>query len=129
MVDKKEACQWKPGERLIELFRGVHANHPELNNAMLGSVIPGDINSSVSPAAHNAGGVAHMSPYTSWTSDPDVANGYALSSGPGGVVLKVFSSPPSSKDAWRWEDSPDIYFEQEVLLFGVRHNVSVLRPW
>jgi hypothetical protein len=109
------------------IYRGVHAYHPALADAMLGKAVPGDIRGTVSPKDHNKGGVSGASPYTSWTTDREVAEYHARLFGPGGVVLQFPGGGPGPGDAWRWEPSPDEFEEQEVLLHGARSGATVIR--
>ena len=46
-------------------YRGVSAKHPQIEAARRGSAVPGDVNGTVTPEEHNAGGMADKSPYTS----------------------------------------------------------------
>lgn len=109
------------------LYRGVSANHPELAAARNGNVVPGNVNGTVTPEMHNAGGHAANSPYTSWTRDPNIAAQQAVKHGDGGVVLRVPQGAPPEGSSWSWEWSPDIYGEQEVLMRGARSSVEVLK--
>jgi RHS repeat-associated protein len=109
------------------LYRGVSAKHPTLKDAKEGRVIPGDVNGKVSANAHNLGGQADKSPFTSWTRDPKVAEFHAGKDGPGGVVLRVPTGAPPSSASWSWQWSPDIYGEQEVLLRGIRIGVERIK--
>ena len=110
------------------LYRGVSASHPELAAAKKGSVIPGNVNGTVTPEAHNLGGVADKSPFTSWTREVDVAIEHASKGGPGGVVLRVPTGAPPPGASWSWELSPDVYSESELLLRGIREGVEVFNP-
>jgi len=110
------------------LYRGVHAGHPARASALNGVVVPGDINGTVSPMEHNIEDQSELSPYTSWTSNIDVARGFANSAGPGGVLLRVSTGSPGSRDAWSWEYSPDEWGEDEMLLRGVRIDAEVMEP-
>ena len=74
------------------------------------------------------GGYSGASPYTSWSRSENVARDFANSQGQGGALLKVPTGAPKASDKWKWEFSIDEYFEQEVLLKGVRKNVEVLEP-
>jgi len=107
------------------LYRGVSSGHPELSTAMAGRVIPGDIDGIVSAEAHNLGGAASASPFTSWTRDIDIALSHANKDGVGGVLLRVPEGAPSQFDSWSWEASPDVWYESEVLLRGMREGVDV----
>ena len=110
------------------LYRGVHSGHPDLSNALGGSVRPGNSAGNVSPDAHNLGGESANSPFTSWTRSPDVARKYAEGNGKGGVVLRVPVGAPRESDMWSWEWSPDEWGEQEILLRGPRDGIEVFRP-
>lgn len=110
------------------VYRGVHAEHPALPEAQRGRVVPGNVEGTVTPEQHNAGGRGADSPYTSWTHEPRIAIEHATQRGPGGVVLRVPVGAPPEGATWRWEWSPDVYRESEVLLWGVREGAKVLRP-
>ena len=108
------------------LYRGVHAKHPMNAAARLGIVAPGDPQGTVTPKQHSVEDVSADSPYTSWTSNEQVARGFANSRGPGGILLRVRRGVPSASEQWRWEYSDDPWGEDEILLFGVRMGVEVL---
>jgi hypothetical protein len=57
--------------------------HPEIKAARLGSAIPGNVNGTVTAEAHNLGGVAADSPFTSWTRDLSTAVLHARGKVPG----------------------------------------------
>jgi hypothetical protein len=109
-------------------YRGVHADHPALEHAKQGRVVPGDVVGTVTPAQHNRGGSSAASPFTSWTGDMKLATGFATTNGPGGVILRVPVGSPPPGAAWSWEWSPDLYGENEFLMRGVRTGVEVLKP-
>ncbi|WP_354675719.1 RHS repeat-associated core domain-containing protein [Pseudomonas syringae USA007] len=111
-----------------ELFRGVSAKHPEIENARNGIVKPGNVKGDVTPEVHNKGGAAMDSPFTSWTRDPKLAKQWAEREGPGGVVLGTPTGAPKPGDSWSWEFSPDRFGESEVLLRGNRSGLEVLNP-
>ena len=98
------------------LYRGVGANHPGYANALEGTAAPrGGL---ASAAEHNLGST--LSPYTSWTTDLKVAQGFA---GEGGVVLRIPQVPrPGNPFVW----SPDRFFESEVLIEGTVTGAKVL---
>jgi RHS repeat-associated protein len=108
------------------IYRGVHADHPELEFALNGIVKPGKTDGTLTAEQHNSGlyNLAD-SPFSSWTHDLDIAQNYANSRGPGGVVLQVPVGRPPPGASWSWEYSPDVFSEKEVLLRGVRTNVTV----
>lgn len=110
------------------LYRGVSANHPALGDALEGTVTPGDLEGTITAEEHNLGGVSAQSPYTSWTSNQSIAQAFANSEGPGGVVLRVPIGAPPSGASWSWEWSPDVFGEGEVLMRGTRTGAQVLPP-
>jgi RHS repeat-associated protein len=110
------------------IYRGVHAGHPEYDVAARGIVLPGNPAGNVTAEAHNLGGVAADSPFTSWTHSLDVARFHATKDGPGGLILRVPQGAPEPGATWRWEWSPDVWGEQEVLLWGTRRGVEVIQP-
>ncbi|AJQ94751.1 RHS repeat domain-containing protein [Gynuella sunshinyii] len=110
------------------LYRGVHAEHPALEDAQKGIVKPANPLSNISPELHNQGGYSSASPYTSWSHDPEVARSFAKSRGEGGVLLRVPTGKPGPTDTWSWEFSIDEYYEMEVLLKGERYGAEVLKP-
>ena len=109
------------------LYRGVSAGHPAIDSASQGRVIPGNVNGTISAEAHNLGGQAANSPFTSWTRDPAIAATHAGKNGPGGVVLRVPQGAPSAGAKWSWEWSPDVWGESEVLMRGTRSGLEVLK--
>ncbi len=121
------SCKVPSGGAQEYIYRGVSARHPAIDLAREGIVIPGNLEGTISPEAHNLGGMAGESPYTSWTHDPDVASFHASKDGPGGVVLRVPLGPPPQGAGWNWEPSPDVYGEQEVLLRGSRSGAEVIK--
>jgi hypothetical protein len=110
------------------IYRGVSARHPALEAALEGRVVPGDIAGTVTEEAHNLGGQAANSPFTSWTHDLNEALWHANKDGPGGVVLSFPLGPPPPGAGWSWTWSPDAYGEMEVLLKGARDGAMVIRP-
>ena len=110
------------------LYRGVHAKHPALEDARAGRAVPGDPNGSVSAELHNGGDGLDLSPMTSWTRDLAYARRIALSEGPGGVILVAPVGAPPPDATWRWVWSPDEWWENEVLLWGIRTGLRVLQP-
>jgi hypothetical protein len=90
-------------------------------------VAAGNPAGTVTPEAHNLGGKAGESPFTSWTHDPQIAQFHAGKSGPGGAVLRVPMGAPPRGAPWSWEYSPDVYGELEVLLRGPRQGIQVFK--
>ena len=99
-----------------------------MESALQGKAIPGNPAGTVTADAHNLGGMAADSPFTSWTHDYAVAKYHALKSGSGGVILRVPTGVPPAGATWRWEWSPDVWHESEVLLWGTREGAAVLKP-
>ncbi|AWH88637.1 hypothetical protein [Limnobaculum parvum] len=107
-------------------YRGVHLGHPEWDNALNGKVVPGNINSQLSAEEHNLGGFSDISPFTSWTDNPNIARYFA---GDDGIILRVPTGSPKSGDNWSWKISMDEYLEREILLKGPRSgDVEVFLP-
>lgn len=88
------------------VYRGVYSGHPAVDAAMRGRVVPGNVNGTVSAEAHNLGGQAANSPFTSWKRDPAIAAMHAAKNGPGGVVLKVPQGAPPRGAGWSWSGRP-----------------------
>ena len=88
-------------------------------------MVPGKIDGTVTPEEHNRGDASQDSPYTSWTFDRSIAESHADDFGPGGVVLMLAYTDPEQGDTWHWEDSPDNFGEEEVLLHGYRTGARV----
>lgn len=131
-VDPLGLTPCKTTERLLDAepgqynYRGIHKGHPEWDNALRGKVVPGNVNSKISPEDHNFGGVSGNSPFTSWTDSPDVARGFA---GKDGVILRVKTGAPKPGYAWKWEYSFDKWMERKISLNGVRvGDVEVFLP-
>jgi hypothetical protein len=83
-----------------------------LADAKHGKLMPGMIRGSVTPEERNRGDVSDVSPYTSWTTERDIAEYNARRFGPGGVILILPSAGPQPNDALSWERSPDIFEEE-----------------
>ncbi|WP_236474946.1 RHS repeat domain-containing protein, partial [Pseudomonas syringae] len=111
-----------------ELFRGVSANHPAIDDARKGIAKPAKADSTITPSEHNYGAVSDVSPYTSWTRDLEIAKWWANKDGPGGVILGTPTGAPKPGDNWHWELSPDDWGESELLLKGVRSKLEVFNP-
>jgi hypothetical protein len=111
--------------KVAEVYRGVHAKHPMLEAARRGVVIPGNENGDVSPEEHNYGRRLAESPYTSWSYSLEEAHRHGANWGSGYVILKL-STEISGGQNWSWQESPDVFDEQEVLLKGVRIDCEVI---
>ncbi len=82
------------------VYRGVHAEHPQIGAARLGIVIPRNVAGTVTPEEHNAGGREKDSPYTSWTYSSAYAEKRAYDRGPGDVLRLAVSTAPAEAN-WR----------------------------
>ncbi|WP_188938385.1 RHS repeat-associated core domain-containing protein, partial [Puia dinghuensis] len=109
------------------LWRGVNENHPGYEDALQGKVSPRG--GSATPAEHNAGNT--RSPYTSWTTNRDVAENYALRPSGEGVVLQTTVSKsstvasPSAKSVNLKQSPGTVVNEGEVLLQGLIDNLII----
>jgi len=106
-----------PPPTMIELYRRVHADHPDYPNAMMGIATPWGGHSD--PKKHNEG--FNQSIFTSWTISKSVAQMWATSNGSGGIILsKKFNIS-------ELVPSPDIFREGEILVPGVVTGAEVNR--
>ncbi len=96
------------------VYRGMSQNHKRFKEALLGKAPPRGGHASA--AEHNIGNTD--SPYTSWTTNPKVADGYA---GEKGAVLIVDLEDFEGS----WEMSPDVFREDEILIKGAVENATV----
>jgi len=110
-------------------YRGVHAGHPAMAEALQGKVVPGNIHGKTTVQMHNADIGLADSPYTAWTPKLDYAREMAQRMGAGGIVLRVPLGPPPPGATWHWEASDDEFGESEVFLHGIRFNVEVFERW
>jgi hypothetical protein len=108
------------------LYRGVNEVHPGFAAANEGVAVP---RRGVATAAeHNGGNTA--SNFTSWTTNPDVANNFALRPNGSGVVMEV-TVPTSSTVASpsllniQLKGSRTVVNESEVLLRGTVNGAKV----
>jgi hypothetical protein len=125
----------------IRLYRGVNESHYDFAAQSTGLVRPNrrwwelwKIPSS--PLEHNVGaGGTLRSPYTSWTTDPDVALNFALRPGPSPGVVITADVPigkirvsPNLKSVGLVQSGASVS-EAEVLVKGtVRGKASAVRP-
>jgi len=75
----------KSSGKTITLYRGVNEHHPGFNNALKGKAKPRGGNAS--PLEHNT--ITTESPFTSWSTNPSVAENFALRPKGNGVVLEI----------------------------------------
>ena len=111
---------------LIIIFRGVNQNHQGYEDAKRGNAKP--IGGTASAAEHNEGNT--NSPYTSWTTNEEVAKNYALRPNGEGVVLRldideslIVESP--NKKVVLLKQGGGIVSEDEVLIQGEVRNAEV----
>jgi hypothetical protein len=110
----------------IYVYRGVHAEHPRLEEARRRYVIPGNVAGTITPQQHNDEEFLEDSPFTSWTYSIGIAMKRAYDRGSGGLVLQLPLHPPGHEDSWEWVTSPDRYDEDEILLKGIRMDAEVV---
>lgn len=106
----------------ITLYRGLHAGHPDMNNALKGEVHPRGGNRS--EAEHIAG--LNDSRYTSWTTDREIAERFA---GKGGLILKkefVDHEYDLICVAEKFPNLEEVMAESEFLISGIIFEVTVL---
>jgi len=116
----------------IPLYRGINESHPGFSEAQDGIAIPRGGDST--PMQHNSTGTTE-SPYTSWTTDKEVAENYALRPGGQGVVLETKASQntlvesPNTKQVLLKQNGK-VVSENEALIKGdVRGaKVEVVKP-
>lgn len=100
----------------ITVFRGISRDHPRYNLARQGIVVPRNPFGIHNIDAHNYG--SSKTGLTSWTRTRAVAETYAE---PEGVVLEA--TVPGNRILW----SPDVWYENEVLMRGFICNAKVHR--
>lgn len=98
----------------ITVFRGISRDHPRYNLAQHGIVVPRNLFGAHNIDAHNYG--SSKTGLTSWTRTRAVAETYAE---PGGVILEA--TVPGNRILW----SPDVWYENEVLMRGIICNAKV----
>lgn len=106
----------RPSTPRIIVFRGVPRDHPRYLLASKGIVVPRNPFGSQDIDAHNFGSA--KTAFTSWTRNRDTGVTYAE---PHGVLLEA--SLPGHKVKW----SPDIWYENEVLINGIVAGAKVTK--
>jgi RHS repeat-associated protein len=96
-------------DEIVDVYRDVHGNHPDVSNAYKGQANP--IGGHSNPVRHNDSD--NESIFTSWTTDRNVAADHATQWGTSGGVILHQTVPRSSLTP-----SPDILRESEVLRTG-----------
>jgi hypothetical protein len=94
------------GEEGSDLYRGVAETHPGYENALEGIAEPRG--GPASALEHNLGNTD--SPFTSWTTDPEIAQQFA---GPDGVIMRI---PIAAGEGYQLVTSPNLFSEAEVLV-------------
>jgi hypothetical protein len=99
------------------VYRGVSRESPAYGDALEGNAVPRNVNGATTAEAHNYGNPSDLadSPFTSWSRDPAIARIHA---GEDGVILRLPTGKPPAGSTWKFEWSPDVWFEQEVLVRG-----------
>ncbi|QFV00187.1 hypothetical protein KDY119_03722 [Luteimicrobium xylanilyticum] len=106
------------------IFRGVGKGHPGYEDALKGDSFPRNPDGLASAEEHNLGNTAD-SPFTSWTSDYNVARRFA---GEDGVILRLPKGSPPAGAPWKFEWSPDVWMEREILIKGPVQGAQVVLP-
>lgn len=94
-----------------------------MTDALQGRARPGDPAGHTDPFRHNLG-QTRDSRFTSWSLDRSVAVSYA---GQGGVLLTWTTAQPLPRSGWAFCESPDLFFEHEVLICGTLEGAWVTR--
>src|SRR5512145_627392 len=114
----------------VTIFRGVNENHVAYEQALNGNAIPSKrwwhiFTRESTPYEHNAvSGGTRNSPYTSWSTDPEVAMNFALRPKGSGVVLTItvpkakLVPSPNLKEVLLIQ-SGRVVSESEVLIKGI----------
>jgi hypothetical protein len=105
------------------IYRGVASNHNAFADAQQGIASPGDVAGHADVYAHNAGDT-WTSRLTSWTTDREVAEGFA---GKNGVVLRSSIEEMQARGV-NILSSPDQFDESEILLEGRIGGLRVTKP-
>jgi len=108
------------GESRVAVYRGIAPDHPGFENAVQGIAKPRG--GTATAFEHNALGNTE-SPYTSWTTDRAVAEGWATNNSGKGVVLHDEVAPSTLVP------SPDVFHEKEVLRTGTVENAKTIFDW
>ncbi len=115
-------------EPTITLYRGVNENNVHYPDALNGIVKP---NGGVATAMEHNTVSTLNSPFTSWTTNPEVAINFALRPGGEGVVLKTkvnvndIIKSPNTKNVQLLQKPTSIVSESEVLLKKPVSNANV----
>jgi len=108
------------GESRVAVYRGIAPDHPGFESAVQGIAKPRG--GTATAFEHNALGNTE-SPYTSWTTDRAVAEGWATNNSGKGVVLHDEVAPSTLVP------SPDVFHEKEVLRTGTVENAKTIFDW
>ena len=120
IVAAEETAAATSGEEMVTVYRGVNESHPGYQAALKGNAAPRG--GTATAAEHNAGNT--QSNLTSWTTNEQVAENYALRPDGSGVVLKTTlprsntTVSPNNSSIYL-KQSPGTYVnESEVLIKG-----------
>ena len=105
------------------IYRGVSQGHNAFEDARQGIASPGDEAGHADVFAHNAGDT-WTSRMTSWSTDREVAEGFA---GKNGVILQTTMEEMQGRGVNIF-DSPDYFDEGELLLEGTIDGLQVTQP-
>jgi RHS repeat-associated protein len=111
------------GDDGTPIYRGLAQGHHAFEDAQRGIASPGDVAGHADVYAHNAGDT-WTSRLTSWTTDRQVAEGFA---GKNGVILRTTLEEMQGRGVNIFE-SPDQFDESELLLEGRIGGLPVMRP-
>jgi hypothetical protein len=124
-AEEVEPVGGNPIYRGVPRLTGSGEPNPAFEDALQGNAYPRNPDGLTSAEAHNLGGPEDLadSPFTSWTHRLDVAQLYA---GDDGAILQWQTGAPPPGAAWKFEWSPDVWQEQEVLIRGPIEGAQVL---
>jgi RHS repeat-associated protein len=105
------------------LYRGVAKDHPGYEEALKGNAFPRNPEGQATAMEHNRVS-ADDSPFTSWTDMLSTAKKHAKE---GGVILRFPQGIPPAGAPYKFEMSPDVYWEREVLVRGPIEGAEVFR--
>lgn len=106
------------------IYRGVAKGHNAFEDAQQGIASPGDVAGHADVYAHNVLDDTWTSRLTSWSTEKEVAEGFA---GKNGVILQTTIEEMQARGVNILE-SPDYYDESEILLEGTIDGLKVTQP-
>jgi len=108
----------------MPIFRGVASNHECFADARQGIASPGDVAGHADVYAHNVLDGRRGSRLTSWSTEREVAGGFA---GKNGVILQAIIEEMQARGV-NFLESPDVYDEAEILIEGRIGGLQVTEP-